>query len=350
MFQARSFVSICFVCVAFLSPQTRSLAAKDSSWVGKQVMPKTAELQIGHTDKEGKQVYVAKLTDFIYTVIQEEGDHILLRHKGVTGWLPKTEAVPLQEASAFFTTRLSKDPKDDYAFAGRGVASQHRGDLDGAIKDLTRAIELKPDLAVWRNNRGVVYADKKDFDKAFADFKEAIRLDPTSPLPFNNRAGIYLSQNEFDKAIADFAAAIHANAKDPDAHAGRGLAYEKKKDYEQALADYEAAARLDPNDPATLNNPAWLLATCPKNEVRNGKKAIEYALKAAKLCDWKIPGVLDTLAAAYAEDGQFALAVKWQKQALEDAEYTKENGAEAQARLKLYEAGKPYQEKESKLP
>ena len=345
MLRVRSMTSVGLALAMIISAQSRLWAQNEASWAGKKIMPRSAGLQIGHTDNAGKQVYVARVTDFVYTVIQEDTDHILLRHKGIVGWLPKTEAVPLNGAVEFFTGRIRANPKDDYAFAGRGVAKQHLGDLDGAAKDLTEAVGLSPKSSVWRNNRGVAFADKKDFDRALADFNEAVRLEPKYGLAFVNRASVYVNQKEYDKAIADYGAAMLLDPNDADLYSSRGSAYEKKKDYEAAIADYEKASQLDPNDPATLNNPAWLWATCAKNEVRNGKKALDYALKAAKLSNWKNAGVLDTLAAAYAEDGQFELAVKWQKKALEDAEYVKENGEEGKLRLKLYEAGKPFRDK-----
>jgi tetratricopeptide (TPR) repeat protein len=103
---------------------------------------------------------------------------------------------------------------------------------------------------------------------------------------------------------------------------------------------------LDEKNPDALNELAWLQATCPVAEVRNGAKAIEYATKACELTKWKTANDVDTLAAAYAEAGDFESAVKWQKEAInlltgkEPAEWR--SGFEA--RLKLYQSGKPYRE------
>ncbi|CAN5564969.1 hypothetical protein BH10PLA2_BH10PLA2_36320 [soil metagenome] len=319
--------------------------AQGESWAGKKVMPKRAGQQIGYSAKDGKQIFIAKLTDFIYPVIQEESGHVLLRHRGDVGWALKTEVILLPDAIAYFTTRLKTNAKDDYALAGRGVAKQSQGDLDGAIKDLTEAIQANPTAGVWFNDRGAAYLEKKDTAKALDDFGAAIKLDPKDALALMNRASLYFSQNDYDKAITDYSAAITLDPKELEAYSGRAQAYERKKEYERALADHETALGLDPQDVTKMNNLAWIFATCPKQELRNGKKAVEYGLEAAKLTESKNPGVLDTLAAAYAEDGQFDLAVQTEKKALADAEFAKTSGEESKARLKLYEQKKPYREK-----
>lgn len=194
--------------LALLLCTTPPVSAQGESWVGKKVMPKSAGLRIGYTDKDGKEIYVAKLTDFVYSVLQEEAGHILLRHRGEVGWTLKTELVPVQEAVAYFTTRIKTNPKDDYALAGRGVAKQNQGDLDGAIKDLSDAIQANPTSGVWLNDRGAAYVEKRDPAKALADFEAAVKLDPKDALALMNRAGLHWSQNEFDKAITDYSAAI----------------------------------------------------------------------------------------------------------------------------------------------
>lgn len=113
---------------------------------------------------------------------------------------------------------------------------------------------------------------------------------------------------------------------------------------------YRALGEGDPNIlnsiAHSMNVLAWLLATSQTSELRNSTKAIEYATKACELTDWKNFAYVDTLAAAYAEAGDFKSAVKWQKEAInlltekEPAEWR--TGFEA--RLKLYQSGKPYRE------
>jgi tetratricopeptide (TPR) repeat protein len=96
------------------------------------------------------------------------------------------------------------------------------------------------------------------------------------------------------------------------------------QDYRKALELFHSALGQDPN-PAVLNEFAWFLATCPDQSQRNGKQAVQYAAKACELTEWKIANYIGTLAAAYAETGDFDTAMKYQKQVKEipDADYSR---------------------------
>jgi tetratricopeptide (TPR) repeat protein len=85
--------------------------------------------------------------------------------------------------------------------------------------------------------------------------------------------------------------------------------------FAEALQEYREAVRLYPNDPHALNNLAWRLATNPRLELRNGKEAVQFASKAVELTGQQQPICIRTLAAAYAEDGQFAKAIEMAKKA-----------------------------------
>ena len=152
-----------------------------------------------------------------------------------------------------------------------------------------------------------------------------------------------ITNQDYDEAIRLLSLYLKDN-KVADAYTARGLAFYHKKEYDRAITDYSEAIRLNPNDALTFNNLAWVLATCPNDKVRDGKRAVEYATRACDLSNWNHFNNLDTLAAAYAECGDFKKAVRWQTKALTFGIEDKEILEQAQQRLKLYEGGNPYRE------
>jgi tetratricopeptide (TPR) repeat protein len=196
-------------------------------------------------------------------------------------------------------------------------------------------------------NRGNVLRDQGEHDKAIAAFTEAIRIDPKDDSAYFNRGLAWRSKGEYDLAIRDYNQALTINPAFFQVYVNRGVAWSKKGEYDQALRDYNEALRLRPNDPSTYNNLAWLQATCPDAKYRDGKKAIENASRACQTDagHWYCIG---TLAAAYAESGDFGRAKALQTSAIQmaatDKSVTDKDKAEMNSRLELYQQGKPYRE------
>lgn len=149
-------------------------------------------------------------------------------------------------------------------------------------------------------------------------------------------------KGDYVLAVDRLTDAIRLNPQDWAASFYRGLAYDHLGDYNKAIVDYGEAILIDPKKAEPFNEIAWLLATCPKAELRDGKKALEYAGKAMEITGGKDPATIDTLAAAYAEAGDFAKAIQSQKQYLELPKLSEKQIAEARERLAFYEAHKPY--------
>lgn len=208
-------------------------------------------------------------------------------------------------------------------------------------------LKLDPDAMI---TRGWAALEKKDWDAAVRYFTDTLEVRPTDNNAYYGRGQALEAKGEYEKAIADYTEAIRLYQRDAHAYVRRGWCYARKKDYNLAIADESAAIRIDPKRAggygirSGYNTLAWLLATCPEQKFRDGTKAVELATKVCELTSWKDPGCLDTLAAAYAETGQFADAVKWQKKSLEFPEDDKDELAKAQERLKLYEGGNPYRD------
>jgi len=83
---------------------------------------------------------------------------------------------------------------------------------------------------------------------------------------------------------------------------------------------------------------------CPRDDLRSGARAVEEARVACELTEWNMSYCLGTLAAAYAEAGDFGEAVRWHRKALEIPDYVRQFGEKVRDRLKLYEEGKSYRE------
>ena len=197
----------------------------------------------------------------------------------------------------------------------------------------------------WYIRRGSVWNEKGEYDIAVSDYNEAIRLDPSREVAFINRGNAWFHKKEYDKAIADYNEAIRLDPKYAVAFNNRGCAWRAKKDYGKAIADYNEAIRLDPKYADAYNSAAWLLATCPNERCRKGKKAVELAIRACGLGEWKDANMLATLAAAYAEVGDFDKSVEWQEKA--NKLYTDaDDRRKGEERIKLYKEKKPYRDKD----
>jgi thiol-disulfide isomerase/thioredoxin len=106
---------------------------------------------------------------------------------------------------------------------------------------------------------------------------------------------------------------------------------------------YRRSLKLDPDNAAAQNNLAWHLATHPDPSLRDGAEAVAWARRAMERSTNPAPGAYDTLAAAYAESGDFAQAVESARQGLLVAEKSGNDSAAERLRtvLELYRVGKP---------
>ncbi len=184
--------------------------------------------------------------------------------------------------------------------------------------------------------------DQADYRRAITLFTAALELSPAMTKALKQRGYTYLTVGEFVHAGRDFSQVIKRNPRDASAYGYRATAYAYLGHFSRALADLTEQAKLLPSDPMVHNNLAWALATCPDSSVRNGKLAVVHAEKACQLTSFKDPSIIDTLAAACAETGDFARAIRLQTVAVEL--FSPDLKPQAELQLKAYENRRPWRE------
>jgi tetratricopeptide (TPR) repeat protein len=325
------------VCTVASLVIASTAAAQDSAWIGKKFMPKDGcKAMI-----ENREIDIAILGK-PFTVMKVNGAWLWIGR----AWVKASDVVPLDQAAAYYTEFLRNNPTSSWAYRGRGIVWDQKGELDNALKDYTEAIRLDPQSAWAYGNRGLVWHRKGELDNALKDYTEAIRLNPQDAMAYTGRGSVWLNKKEFDNALKDYTEALRLDPQSERAYSGRAIVWGVKKEFDNALIDYQEAIRLDPQSPFPYNGRARLLATATEEKYRDGKRAIADARKACELSEWKIASFISTLAAAYAEAGNFDDAVKWQTKA--QNLYSAAEESEWGFLLALYKSGKPYRDEPKK--
>jgi tetratricopeptide (TPR) repeat protein len=252
------------------------------------------------------------------------------------------------------------------------------GKPDEAMKLLRRAIELQPAFALPYNTIASMLLQKGLPDEALPLLQEAISLRRDFPEAHYNLGTILLAKGRTAEALEHFQRSADLQPKDAAAQYNFGkillqvglpqsaLVYLQKSvslrpDFAEAqhelgnalemsgrdaeaVAHYQKALELRPNFVQACNNLAWILATASDASLRNGPKAVELAQRANTLSGGQNSVILGTLAAAYAQAGQFGEAVKTIEKALPLAAADAGRTAALKTQEAQYKAGQPFQQ------
>jgi tetratricopeptide (TPR) repeat protein len=214
--------------------------------------------------------------------------------------------------------------------------------MDG-LNDLNKVISLvgpTGDLLVLRAS---AYHALKNDERAVKDAESALKIDPDDTEVMLRVGMIFYQVKKNARAVEIFNKVIEKDAKNASAYAGRGDAHLQTGEHQKAIDDFAESLKHEAENTHVLNNLAWVLSTSPDDKVRNGRRAIELAKKACELTEYKEAHIVSTLAAGYAETGDFETAIKWSKKAVELGEG--EVVDQLKKELASYQAKKPWREK-----
>ena len=300
----------------------------------------------------------------------------LLLILGVLTWRQSDTYVNLE---TLWRTTITRNPSSWLATYNLGTTLAQKGELDEAITNLQKAVEIKPDFAMAHYNLGDILLHNGRVDEAIDHFQKANQSDPNLPLVHYELANALIKKGMVDEGIAEFKKTLELNPDYADAHRFLGIAllyYKNQPDeaieqfqevlaanpeyaeannflgiallqkgrQSEAAANFQLAVEHRPHYVLAENNLAWLLATSSDAKIRNDSKAVELAEDADQHSNGQNPMVMMTLAAAYAEAKRFPEAIATTQRAIKLAESQNNTGLAStlQTQIGFYRAGVPF--------
>ena len=230
-----------------------------------------------------------------------------------------------------------------------GIKSAEKGNFKEGIQHFNKVLEIDPNNYLAHYNRGMVYKNMMEYEKAIADFNYCIKFNPLDSWPYFQLGGVWCDQGKLEKGISFYTKAIEVNPNHVEPYATRGIMksmlgkidsalddlntaieidpkypmlyivkaqiLELKGDCQTVIENYEKAMSFDPEKFNTKGDIAWILAACPDRNIRDGEKALKMALEFPD-SDHKHE-ILRTIAAAYADIGDFKNAIINQEKAIQ---------------------------------
>ena len=296
------------------------------------------------------------------------------------GTLTWRQAATYTDIETLWRTTLARNPECWMAHTNLGLVFLQQGKIDDGIAHYRSALQMQPDSWDAEYNLGTALLGKGRVDEAILHCEKAVRVRPTDPDAQVSLGNALFQKGRIDEAIDHYQRAITAHPdhflaryslgrallekgeldgaiqvcqsalllrpSDADCQTTLAIALEEKGDPAEAVQHYQKALELAPGSISTLTNLAWLLATSQDASLRNGPKAVELAKQADRLVGGTNSLVLRSLAAAYAENGEFANAIRTARSAMELARMHGEDSltTDLDQQIALYQLGMPYRE------
>jgi arylsulfatase A-like enzyme/Flp pilus assembly protein TadD len=262
-----------------------------------------------------------------------------------------------EEAIRHYRKAIELFPDIPEAHSGLASVLSKKGDADGAAREYREAIRLKSGDLEANYNLGVVLAGEGKFDEAVEQFRQVVKMSADHGDAWINLGICLLRLGKNDEGKESLRHAAQIQAAAPEAYYNLGLAAFKENDLKQSAELFEKVVNLNPthwsaleglsrsylgeqrfadalrvlrlgvaNEPSNKSDPAYIrivnllanvLATATDDGIRNGEEALRLAKQVAEQTHSRHPAVLQTLAAAYAETGDFKNAIATAEKALE---------------------------------
>ncbi|HSS16869.1 MAG TPA: tetratricopeptide repeat protein [Candidatus Dormibacteraeota bacterium] len=214
-----------------------------------------------------------------------------------------------RDSETLFRHALAVTANNDVAENNLGIVFLRQGKVDEAISLLQTAVDLRPDNSPAHDNLAKALLQKGHVADALIHYRKLLELQPDN-IEVHNIVGTVLIQ--------------------------QGRVGEGVEEWQKVLA-------IQPDNGNAMSNLAWVFATAPDQSLRDGPKAVGLAEQALRISGGRIAILFRTLAAAYAESGEFSKAIQTAQQGIELANSQGNSGlaTELQGNIALYQEQRP---------
>jgi tetratricopeptide (TPR) repeat protein len=248
------------------------------------------------------------------------------------------------EALQFYQHSLEKAPRAESLHARLAALLWADGKRDAALSEYQAAAKYAPASSDAHYNLALALAQCGRFAEAAPQFAAVLRINPADTDALACQAETLMQLGRMDEAERRLRELAHLRPTDAETQQKLGVVLNRQKKFDEALAQFRKVVTLKPDWPAGLNALAWLLATHPSREARNGAEAAQLAERACALTGGNDPRFLGTLDAAYAENGRFEEAIQAAERTRQAARAAgqAELAQAAEARIEIYRARQPF--------
>ena len=205
------------------------------------------------------------------------------------------------------------------------------------------ALAVTTNNDVAENNLGIVFLGQGKLDEAISLLQTAVDLRPENSPAHENLAKAFLQKGQVAGALIHYRKLLELQPDNIEVHNIVGTVLTQQGRVGEGVEEWQKVLAIQPDNGNAMSNLAWVFATSPDQSLRDGPKAVELAEQALRLSGGRIPILFRTLAAAYAESGEFSKAIQTAQQGIELANSQGNSGlgTELQGNIVLYHDQRP---------
>ena len=157
------------------------------------------------------------------------------------------QAGRLEEAERIYEQVLAREPRNADAQQFLGLVRLRRGDVEGAVERISRAVVLNPKVGAYHYNLGLALQRRGDAAEAMASYRRAVGLSPDLAEAHNNLGNLLRESGALEAAVESCRRAVELRGEWAEAHLNLGTALQTAGRFDEALASFHRALGIAPH-------------------------------------------------------------------------------------------------------